>query len=141
MCLFAFVLPRSATVPPFTGVFSLSFFGFTAKRKIEIPMSNHQTRYNYQSLTCFYYLINKPFCWSCFCSSEEFIWSVSLENNRLFIWLLSNFPSEHNAASIEAGTVLCSSHLHNTERFLHANSNQTNIKPCDTQNGLVVRTC
>lgn len=110
-------------------------------KKIEIPMSNHQTRYNYQSLTRFYYLINKPFCWSCFCSSEEFIWSVSSENNRPFIWLLSNFPSEHNAASLEAVTVLCSSHLHNTEPFLHANSNQMNVKLCDTQNVLVLRTC
>lgn len=26
-------LPRSATVPPLTGVFSLSFFGFTRKKK------------------------------------------------------------------------------------------------------------
>lgn len=26
-------LPRSATVPPFTGVFSLSFFGFTAEEQ------------------------------------------------------------------------------------------------------------
>lgn len=36
-----FALPRSATVPPFTGVFSLSFLGFTARAsKIETPMSN-----------------------------------------------------------------------------------------------------
>lgn len=30
---FFWFLPRSATVPPLTGVFSLSFFGFTRKKK------------------------------------------------------------------------------------------------------------
>lgn len=72
------------------------------KTKIAALMSNHQTKYNYQRLACFCYLINKLFCWSGLCSSEEFIWSGQLEHKRAFIWLLSDFTLEHNAASMQA---------------------------------------
>lgn len=79
-----FILPRSATVPPFTGVFSLSFFGFTTKiSKIETLMSNCQTRYNYQkSLACFYYLINKLFCYVFPVQKSS---AVQFEYNRPFV--------------------------------------------------------
>lgn len=46
------VLPRSATVPPLTGVFSLSFFGFTRKEK---ERKNHVLGDNFYS-----FLIRKP---------------------------------------------------------------------------------
>lgn len=79
-----FLLPRSATVPPFTGVFSLSFFGFTTKiSKIETLMSNHQTRYNYQSLACFAILSIDSFVGHVFAVQKSS--SVPFEYNRPFV--------------------------------------------------------
>ena len=103
-------------------------------------MGNHQKRSNYPRLARFYCLLNAQFCWSCLCSSKEFICAGGVQQSVCL-------PAPQCHIRTQSGCYSCSQTKYCTfststtrKKILHASSNQVKTKRCDTQNSLESRT-